>query len=111
MVEFLVQNMNQLNTTMQIMQTNIASNDWTLKAINQTLQYVVKSPMVIFVPSSDEISDHRSEFSKMQHTSAVQLANKTLRSVYLTSKTFFVENRNVQMSNQKNAFVCSKYFF
>ena len=60
------QNINELNETMVIMQTNIASNDLTLKAINDTLQYVVKKPMVIIVPSSDEIDNHRSEFSKMQ---------------------------------------------
>ena len=48
------------------MQAHIASNDLTLRAINQTLQYVVKTPIVIIVPSSDEINDHRSEFSKIQ---------------------------------------------
>ena len=52
------------------MQTNIdnyiASNDLTLKAINDTLQYVVKTPMVIMVPNSDEIDNHRSEFLNMQ---------------------------------------------
>ena len=46
------------------MQANIASNDLTLKVINQTLQYVVKTPLVILVPNSDDINDHRSEFSK-----------------------------------------------
>ena len=64
-----MRNMNQLNKTMVIMQTNIdnyiASNDLTLKAINDTLQYVVKTPMVIMVPNSDEIDNHRSEFSNM----------------------------------------------
>ena len=53
------------------MQANIASNDLTLKAINQTLQYVVKTPMVIFVPNSDEINDHRSELSNIQCTPVV----------------------------------------
>ena len=42
MVDVLVQNINQLNETMQMMQTNIddyiASNDLTLKTINDTLQ-------------------------------------------------------------------------
>ena len=56
---------NQLNETMQFMQTNmnnyIASNDITLEAINDTLQYVVKTPMVIVVPSTDEINHHRSK--------------------------------------------------
>ena len=66
-----MQNIYQLNNTMQIMQANIASNDLTLKAINQTLQYVVKTPMVIFVPNSDEINDHRSELSNIQCTPVV----------------------------------------
>ena len=60
----------QLNETMVIMETSfvnyIASNDLTLQAINDTLQYVVKTPMVIMVPNSEEIDNHRSEFSKMQ---------------------------------------------
>ena len=59
-----------MNETMMIMQTNIdnyvASNDLTLKSINDTLQYVVKTPMVIIVPNSEEIENHRSEFSKMK---------------------------------------------
>ena len=58
---------NQLNETMQFMKTNmdnyIASNDITLKAINDTLQYVVKIPMVIAVPSTDEINHHRSKIT------------------------------------------------
>ena len=58
---------NQLNETMQFMQTNmnnyIASNDITLEAINDTLQYVVKTPMVIVVPSTDEINHHRSKIT------------------------------------------------
>ena len=70
------QNIDQLrdefNETMQIMQTNmdnsIASNDFELKAINNTLQYVVKIPMVIVVPSSDEIDHHRSKIIKIQRT-------------------------------------------
>ena len=70
------QHINQLrddfNETLQIMQTNIGnyitSNDFTLKAINNTLQYVVKIPMVIVVPSSDEIDHHRSKIIKSQHT-------------------------------------------
>ena len=57
----------EFNETMQIMQTNIsnyiASNDFTLKAINDTLQYVVKTPMVIAVPSTDEINHHRSKIT------------------------------------------------
>ena len=44
----MLRNINQLNETMVIMQTNIdnrfASNDLTLKAINETLQNVVKTP-------------------------------------------------------------------
>ena len=66
MMNYLVQDINQLNVTMQVMQTNIgnyiASNDLTLKTINDSLQYVAKTP-IIFVPSSDEIDHHRSEFS------------------------------------------------
>ena len=62
----LVQNINQLNETMKIMQTNIenyiASNDLTIKTINDSLQYVAETP-IILVPSSDEIDHHRSEFS------------------------------------------------
>ena len=69
-MDILIQNINQLNKTMMILETNIdnyiASNDLTLKAINDTLQYVVKTPMVIMVPNSEEIDKHRSEFSKMQ---------------------------------------------
>ena len=60
---------NQLNETMQIMQTNMAnyisSNDFELKAINDTY-YVVKTPLVIAVPSSDEIDEHRGEVTEMQ---------------------------------------------
>ena len=71
MMDVLVQNINQLNVTIQIMQTNIgnyiASNDLTIKAIKETLQYVEKTPMIILVPSSDEINNHRSEFSKMHY--------------------------------------------
>ena len=70
MMNVLVQDINQLNVTMQLMQTNIgsyiASNDLTLKTINDSLQYVAKTPMIIVVPSSDEIDHHRSEFSKKQ---------------------------------------------
>ena len=59
------------NATMQIMQTNmdnyIASNDFTLKAINGTY-FVVKTPLVIAVPSSDEIDHHRSKIIKSQRT-------------------------------------------
>ena len=57
----------EFNETMQIMQTNmdnyIASNDFELKAINDTY-YAVKTPLVIAVPSSDEIDDHRGGVSK-----------------------------------------------
>ena len=66
MMDILIQNINQLNKRMIILETNIgnyiASNDMTLKAINDTLQYVVKTPMVITVPNSEEINNHRSEF-------------------------------------------------
>ena len=37
-LEVVMRNINQLNITMVTMQTNIASNDLTLKAINRTLQ-------------------------------------------------------------------------
>ena len=64
------QNINQLDETMMNMQTNfdtyITSNDLALQAINDTLQYVVKTPIVIMVPNSEEIDNHRSEFSKLQ---------------------------------------------
>ena len=70
MIDVLVKDINQLNVTMQVMQTNIAnyiaSNDLKLTTISDSLQYVVKTPMTIFVPSSDEIDHHRSEFSKIQ---------------------------------------------
>ena len=66
----LVQDINQLNATMQFMETYIgnyiASNDLTLKKINDSLQYFEKTPVIIRVPSLDEIDHHRSEFSKMQ---------------------------------------------
>ena len=69
-MDILIQNISQLNKRMMILETNIdnyiASNDLTLKAINDTLQYVVKTPMVIMVPNSEEIDSHRCEFSKMQ---------------------------------------------
>ena len=69
------QNIDQLrdefNETMQIMQTNmdnyIASNDFELKAKNDTY-FVVKTPLVIVVPSSDEIDHHRSKIIKIQRT-------------------------------------------
>ena len=70
MIDVLVKDINQLNVTMQVMQTNIAnyiaSNDLKLTTISDSLQYVVKTPMTIFVPSLDEIDHHRSEFSKIQ---------------------------------------------
>ena len=69
MMDALVRNINQLNVTMQIMEANIgnyiASNDLTLKAMNESLQFVVKTPMVILVPSSDEIDDYRSKVTKI----------------------------------------------
>ena len=47
-LDVMMRNINQLNETIVIMQTNIdnrfASNDLTLKAINETLQSVVKTP-------------------------------------------------------------------
>ena len=62
-----MQKINQLNETMVMMQTNIDNrfllNELILNEINDTLQYVVKTPMVIMVPNSDEIDNHRSEFS------------------------------------------------
>ena len=70
MMNILVQDINKLNMTMQAMQSNIgnyiASNDLTLKKINDSLQYFEKIPLIIPVPSLDEIDHHRSEFSKMQ---------------------------------------------
>ena len=69
MIDILMQKVNQLNERMMILETKIenyiVSNDLTLRAINDTLQYVVKTPMVIIVPNSDEINNHRSKFSKM----------------------------------------------
>ena len=64
MVVILMQNIHQLNVTIQ---NYIASNDFTLKAINDTY-FVVKTPLVIAVPSSDEIDDHRSKIIKSQRT-------------------------------------------
>ena len=65
-MDILIQDMSQLNKRMMILETSIgnyiASNDLTLKTINDSLQYVAKTP-IIFVPSSDEIDHHRSEFS------------------------------------------------
>ena len=106
-LEVVMRNINQLNITMATMQTNIASNDLTLKAINRTLQskyqnidklnetmvimqtnidnyiasndltqYDVKTPMVINVPSSDEINGHRSKFSKLLPTKVIHVAKK-----------------------------------
>ena len=43
-LDVVMRNINQLNETMVIMQRNIASNDLTLKTINETLQTVVKTP-------------------------------------------------------------------
>ena len=72
------QNIDKLNETMVIMQTNIdnyiASNDLTLETVNETLQYDVKTPMVIIVPNLDEINDHRSKFLKMPRITVIQLA-------------------------------------
>ena len=39
MIDLLMQNFYELNITIQAMQQHIASNDLTLKAINETLQY------------------------------------------------------------------------
>ena len=65
-----MQKINQLNETMVMMQTNIDNrfllNELILNEINDTLQYVVKTPMIIMVPNSEEINNHRSEFSKME---------------------------------------------
>ena len=72
------QNIDKLNETMVIMQTHIdnyiASNDLTLETVNETLQYDVKTPMVIIVPNLDEINDHRSKFLKMPRITVIQLA-------------------------------------
>ena len=71
MMDILMQKINQMDKTIMIMQTKIDNyivlNDLTLQAINETLQYVVNTSMVIIVPNSDEIDSHRSEFSKMAY--------------------------------------------
>ena len=58
-------NISQLNETIQIIQSDIddysASCDAKIKEITETLEYVKKIPMVIIVPSSEEIDYHRGE--------------------------------------------------
>ena len=100
------QNIDQLrdefNATIQIMETNIgnyiASNDFTLKAINQTLQYVVKTPLVIVVPSSDEIDDHRGEVFKYSVIDLILYLDQTEK---LISQDNTVENLNQQNSRRR----------
>ena len=68
-------NISQLNETIQIIQSDIddysASCDAKIKEITDTLEYVKKIPMVIIVPSSEEIDFHRGEVNKIigGHTS------------------------------------------
>ena len=54
MMDILMQKINQMDKTIMIMQTKIDNyivlNDLTLQAINETLQYVVNTSMVIMVP-------------------------------------------------------------
>ena len=63
-------NISQLNETIQIMQSDIddysASCDAKIKEITDTLEYVKKIPMVIIVPSSEEIDYHRGEVIKIK---------------------------------------------
>ena len=56
------------NKTMKIMQAHIdnyiTKNELTISAINDTLQYVQKIPMVIVVPSLDEIYNYRGKITQ-----------------------------------------------
>ena len=61
------QNAYHVNETIKIMQAHIDNyiirNDLAIRWINDTLQYVQNIPMVIVVPSSDEIYDYRGKIS------------------------------------------------
>ena len=57
---------NELNKTIQILQKNITTKDATIIALKQTIDGLLdetistkEPPMVIVVPSSDEINNHR----------------------------------------------------
>ena len=59
---------NELNTTIQILQSNITTKDATIKALEQTIDCLsnetvspTEPPIVIVVPNSDEINYHRSK--------------------------------------------------
>ena len=69
----LIQTINQLNETIQILQRNVAKKDETIMALEQAINdrsNVTKSPteisMVIVVPSSDEIDHHGGKVVKFK---------------------------------------------
>ena len=68
----LMQTINQLNETIQILQSNIVTKDATILALKQAIDdrtnvtiLPTEPSMVIVVPSSDEIDHHRSKVAKV----------------------------------------------
>ena len=68
----LMQTIYQLNETIQILQSNIATKDATILALKQAIDdrtnvtiLPTEPSMIIVVPSSDEIDHHRSKVAKV----------------------------------------------
>ena len=68
----LMQTINQLNETIQILQSNIVTKDATILALKQAIDdrtnvtiLPTEPSMIIVVPSSDEIDHHRSKVAKV----------------------------------------------
>ena len=68
----LMQTINQLNETIQILQSNIVTKDATILALKQAIDDLTnvtilptEPSMIIVVPSSDEIDHHRSKVAKV----------------------------------------------
>ena len=63
MIDIMIQNIYQLNATVQIMQSQIATY---LKRETNISSNRTESPSFIIVPSSEEIDRHRGEFTSLE---------------------------------------------
>ena len=75
--DYLLQTINQLNETIKILQRNIVTKDATILALKQAINKCssvtippTQPPMVIVVPSSDEIDQHRGEVAELKTTTS-----------------------------------------